>query len=1089
MFYNMYRITDVNECATDNGGCDQICENTEGSFLCHCYPGYLLHADGYTCSLVVTWRHDGRCGPHHTLPDSSPGECDPTGADPCCGPNGHCGHGNQYCQCGTCFDYRVDECDVDNGGCEHICEDTPSSYECHCYPGYYLDDDDHSCVALWLENKRCGPLHPLPNGDPAECDPQNPYHHCCGPNGLCGHGSYYCSCEDCVDYSGLINECLDDNGGCEHICHDTHDSYVCQCNPGYTINPDGYSCDDDNECQDNNGDCAQICYNTDGSYVCDCEHGYVLEEDGHNCTDVNECLQENGGCNHNCHNLPGSYYCWCEDGYSMNYDNHTCEDIDECEDDNGGCDQICTNTDGSYACSCYDGYMLQLDGETCLDINECDEYDGGCAHACINTIGSYECICRPGYFLSNDGHRCLPYWREDYRCGDNYTLENGEPAGCDPLSSSYHCCSDEGYCGHGYEHCYCPDCIDYSDINECLNNNGGCEQICENTQGSYVCHCHPGYGLANDGHSCFALWRADKHCGPPWPLPDGNPSECNPDSAHGHCCGPDNHCGHGPNSCHCETCIDYRDVNECDVENGGCDHVCINTHGSYFCECHFGYFLQLDGHTCRSGRPWRHDKHCGPLYPMPNGDPAECSPHSSHNHCCGPDGHCGHGPAYCECPSCIDYRRHEHEYECDNENGGCEHICNDRYHSHDCECHIGYTLNADNHTCDDINECDEENGGCEYECVNTIGSYYCVCEDGFILGEDHHSCVDENECLDDNAGCEHLCNNTYGSYNCGCNDGYELSEDDHSCDDVDECDEEIDECEATCSNTEGSYDCGCHEGFELNEDGHTCNDTNECDEGSDDCEQICVNTYGSYECDCNDGYTENEDDRSCDDVNECDEENGECEHICVNYDGTYACDCRPGFILDDNNRTCSRSWRRDQRCGEEYLLPSGDPGQCNPLHPNRHCCNRDRGVCGRGRQYCDCENCTDYRDYGEECAVNNGGCDQVCLNTLHSYVCYCSAGYSLNNDQHACDDIDECAINNGFCDHTCTNSIGSYSCSCDSGYTLNLGRFCIDINECDVENGGCEEICVNTDGSHYCDCVEDHVLQPDGVTCEHPDDE
>ena len=34
-------------------------------------------------------------------------------------------------------------------------------------------------------------------------------------------------------------------------------------------------------------------------------------------------------------------------------------------------------------------------------------------------------------------------------------------------------------------------------------------------------------------------------------------------------------------------------------------------------------------------------------------------------------------------------------------------------------------------------------------------------------------------------------------------------------------------------------------------------------------------------------------------------------------------------------------------------------------------------------------------------------------------------------------DIDECSVNNGGCNQTCTNSIGSYQCSCSSGFTLN----------------------------------------------------
>ena len=42
-------LTDVNECTTNNGGCDHYCTNTIGSFFCSCYPGYTLDGDGRTC--------------------------------------------------------------------------------------------------------------------------------------------------------------------------------------------------------------------------------------------------------------------------------------------------------------------------------------------------------------------------------------------------------------------------------------------------------------------------------------------------------------------------------------------------------------------------------------------------------------------------------------------------------------------------------------------------------------------------------------------------------------------------------------------------------------------------------------------------------------------------------------------------------------------------------------------------------------------------------------------------------------------------------------------------------------------------------
>ena len=42
----------------------------------------------------------------------------------------------------------------------------------------------------------------------------------------------------------------------------------------------------------------------------------------------------------------------------------------------------------------------------------------------------------------------------------------------------------------------------FTDINECSTNNGGCEQLCHNTVGSYYCTCNSSYTLNTDDHMC-----------------------------------------------------------------------------------------------------------------------------------------------------------------------------------------------------------------------------------------------------------------------------------------------------------------------------------------------------------------------------------------------------------------------------------------------------------------------------------------------------------------------------------------------------------------------------------------------------------
>ena len=48
--YNMHlSCTDINECSEASSSCSQVCTNTEGGFVCDCYPGYMLSDDNSTC--------------------------------------------------------------------------------------------------------------------------------------------------------------------------------------------------------------------------------------------------------------------------------------------------------------------------------------------------------------------------------------------------------------------------------------------------------------------------------------------------------------------------------------------------------------------------------------------------------------------------------------------------------------------------------------------------------------------------------------------------------------------------------------------------------------------------------------------------------------------------------------------------------------------------------------------------------------------------------------------------------------------------------------------------------------------------------
>ena len=47
-------VLDINECLTNEGGCEHNCSNTMGSFECLCQQGFILASDGLQCDGKLT---------------------------------------------------------------------------------------------------------------------------------------------------------------------------------------------------------------------------------------------------------------------------------------------------------------------------------------------------------------------------------------------------------------------------------------------------------------------------------------------------------------------------------------------------------------------------------------------------------------------------------------------------------------------------------------------------------------------------------------------------------------------------------------------------------------------------------------------------------------------------------------------------------------------------------------------------------------------------------------------------------------------------------------------------------------------------
>ena len=189
-------------------------------------------------------------------------------------------------------------------------------------------------------------------------------------------------------------------------------------------------------------------------------------------------------------------------------------------------------------------------------------------------------------------------WREDGKCGAFNRLPDGRAAECDP-DGDKPCCSNNVWGGKCGQVCACPFCKDYRLEKEWRESNG------------------------------TKRWRYDGKCGVHYALPDGTPSQCDPDGEKP-CCSEvkHGHCGNTEDNC-CEThwkeCLDYRPIYKVWRESGG-------------------------------KQRWSPNGKCGPKYPLPDGSPTECDP-DSENPCCDHwDDNCKGYSRACLCTECVDYR-------------------------------------------------------------------------------------------------------------------------------------------------------------------------------------------------------------------------------------------------------------------------------------------------------------------------------------------------------------------------------------------------------------------------------------------------
>jgi hypothetical protein len=187
----------VDECATNNGGCDAnaACEDTAESFTCTCTDGYT--GDGYTCTNVNECdTNSGGCDANATCEDTP-------GSFICTCDDGYTGNGN------TCA--NINECATDNGGCDAnaACEDTPGSFTCTCTDGY--TGNGNTCANV----DECATNNGGCDAN-AACEDTAGSFTCTCTDGYTGNGDTCADVDECAlgSHSCVINDaCVNEQGG------------------------------------------------------------------------------------------------------------------------------------------------------------------------------------------------------------------------------------------------------------------------------------------------------------------------------------------------------------------------------------------------------------------------------------------------------------------------------------------------------------------------------------------------------------------------------------------------------------------------------------------------------------------------------------------------------------------------------------------------------------------------------------------------------------------------------------------------------------------------------------------------------------
>ncbi|KDR24262.1 Low-density lipoprotein receptor-related protein 4, partial [Zootermopsis nevadensis] len=221
--------------------------------------------------------------------------------DDCPKVDGNCGTGEFKCNNGKCIPdwWRCDdEKDCESGDDEEGCVEKHlracgqdefscstgncilKTWVCDGIPDCSRGEDESKCGVICEDSQfKCGNIS---SNDSTSTSSRSTIT-CIGKKHVCD-GKKDCSKGEDERNCPHKKEC-ESGSMCHQQCVTLADGNdACTCYTGYTINSDGFSCQDIDECQyETDPVCSQTCNNTVGSFTCGCMTGYVLRPDGRTC--------------------------------------------------------------------------------------------------------------------------------------------------------------------------------------------------------------------------------------------------------------------------------------------------------------------------------------------------------------------------------------------------------------------------------------------------------------------------------------------------------------------------------------------------------------------------------------------------------------------------------------------------------------------------------------------------------------------------------------------------------------------------------------------------------------------------------------